>query len=452
MRFFNRTEETAFLKKIKDQNGKHMIVLYGPRRIGKTYLLRNAYPEANYFFVDTRSSETLLKDFSRRIFDGSFENWDAFFKYLLNSKRIVIIDEFQNFLRVDPSIFSILQNVWDSTESNILLILSGSYVGMMKKIFLDLKEPLFGRSEYLIQLKEFNFFGVFEMLKNFGYTLEETITWYAILGGVPKYLWYLESKKPFETLIEELFFGNFAPLKEEGKNLLVGEFGTEHPGYFAVLEGIGYFDREIGEICDRTKMERTKAMKYINELMTHYDIVEKVENKLSKSKRGARYKIKGNFLSFWFKYIYSNQDTIEFNPKSALDFTIKNINEIIGRTFEEVVKFLMPFFYKNGVIPVMPESIGKHWLKAPDGKVYEFDIVGETKDVLIIFECKWRNKKTSESDLNNFIQKCKFIKDQRKHILVFVSKSGFESNKDDEIIKIDLDMIEEIVNKEFNVI
>ncbi|MGC8590516.1 ATP-binding protein, partial [Athalassotoga sp.] len=86
MRFFNRTEETAFLKKIKDQNGKHMIVLYGPRRIGKTYLLRNAYPEANYFFVDTRSSETLLKDFSRRIFDGSFENWDAFFKYLLNSK------------------------------------------------------------------------------------------------------------------------------------------------------------------------------------------------------------------------------------------------------------------------------------------------------------------------------------------------------------------------------
>ena len=55
------------------------------------------------------------------------------------------------------------------------------------------------------------------------------------------------------------------------------------------LEKIGCFDREIGEIVDKTGMERTKVMKYISELADYYGIIEKVENKLGVSKRGIRY-------------------------------------------------------------------------------------------------------------------------------------------------------------------
>jgi len=287
------------------------------------------------------------------------------------------------------------------------------------------------------------------MLSKFGYTLEESVTWYSILGGIPKYLWYLEEKRPLRDLLKALFFNDFAPLKEEGKNLLVGEFGTEHPGYFAVLKSIGYFDREIAEIVDKTGMVRTKAMKYINELSNHFDIVERVKNSLSKNRRGSRYRIKDNFLGFWFKYIYSIQNMVEFNPESALDFTIENLNEIIGRKFEEIIKSLLGILHNEKIIPYMPDEVGKHWGKVPNekGKVYEIDVVGETKDSITLIECKWRNRPASKQDVDDFLKKCDYINDKREKIPVFVSKSGFKKDAGDSVIKIDLALIESIIKK-----
>ncbi len=451
MKFFDRIKEKDFLTGLRRKSEKQMIVVYGRRRIGKTMLLKHVFPDAEYLFVDTRSKETLLKDFSGQIFDGVFGNWEAFFKHLLSNNGIVIIDEFQNFLRVDNSVFSILQKVWDNLDSNVLLILCGSYTGMMKHIFLDYKEPLFGRSAYQINLKEFNFIETAKMLNSFGYDTDEIIDRYSIFGGIPKYLWYLKNKEDFKTQVKNLFFDELAPLREEGKNLLIGEFGSEHRGYFSILEKIGCFDKEIGEIVDKTGMERTKVMKYISELADYYGIIEKVENKLGASKRGIRYRIKDNFLNFWFKYIYSNQDKIEFNPEYAFNFAVKNINEFTGRIFEEIIKSIIPNFHKAGLIPFLPETIGKHWGKIPGSKeVYEIDIAGESKDAVLLIECKWRNKKASRKDLDIFFKKCTYINDKRKLIKVFISKSGFENNvfsgkENLDIIKMDIKDIERTI-------
>ncbi len=451
MEFFDRVKEKDFLGRLRHKTEKQMIVVCGRRRIGKTMLLKHVFPDAKYLFVDTRSKETLLKDFSGQIFDGVFGNWEAFFKYLLSNNGIVIIDEFQNFLRVDNSVFSILQKVWDDIDSKVLLVLCGSYTGMMKHIFLDYKEPLFGRSTYQINLKEFDFIETAKMLKSFGYDTDEIIDRYSVFGGIPKYLWYLKDKEDFKMQIKNLFFDELAPLREEGKNLLIGEFGSEHRGYFAILEKIGCFDKEIGEIVDKTGMERTKVMKYISELADYYGIIEKVENKLVVSKRGIRYRIKDNFLNFWFKYIYSNQDKIEFNPEYAFNFAVKNINEFVGRIFEEIIKSTLLNFYKSGLIPFFPETIGKHWGKIPSSKdVYEIDIVGESKDAVLLIECKLRNKKASRKDIDNFLKKCTYINDKRKLIKAFISKSGFENNvfsdkENLDIIKIDIKDIERAI-------
>jgi AAA+ ATPase superfamily predicted ATPase len=287
------------------------------------------------------------------------------------------------------------------------------------------------------------------MLRSFGYGLEDAVDRYSVFGGIPKYLWYLKNKEEFKTQIKSLFFDEFSPLKEEGKNLLIGEFGSEHPGYFSILEKTGYFDRDIKEIADRTGMEKTKVMKYITELSDYYGIIEKVENKLSSSKRGARYRIRDNFLNFWFKYIYSNQDKIEFNPEAAFDFAVKNIPEFIGRMFEEIIKSILPYLYNAELIPFYPETVGKHWGKIPGSKeVYEIDAVCESKDAVLLIECKWRNRKASKNDIINFLRKCGYINDSRKKVPVFISKSGFEDGvftAVSEIIKIDLNDIEKAI-------
>ncbi len=441
MKFYDRKEELEFFKRISKTSHKKMISVYGRRRVGKTLLLKHAFPEAEYFFVDTRSSSTLLLDFSKKLIQGKFDGWEEFFKYLLEAKKTIIFDEFQNFIRVDKSIFSVLQKVWDELENDTKLILCGSYIGMMKRIFLDAKAPLFGRTSYNVNIKPFNFKSTYEMLRDFGYTFEESITWYSILGGIPKYLWYLEEKTSFDAKLYELFYSPFAPLKEEGKNMLVMEFGNEHPSYFAILKSIGNYDRKISEISDRSSLEKTAVFKYISELINRYDIVEKVENKLSRRKRGMRYRIKDNYLRFWYRFVYAIMDIVEFNPKEALKRALSDVSQHVGLTFEHIVTELLSELYKAGFIPCMPFSVGKSWGKMKDGSPYEIDMIGECEKKIMIFECKWTSKEINQKNIDELLRKMEYIKDPREKIPIIISKASFKKDTSNEVIKITLDDI-----------
>ncbi len=444
MQFYDRKDEIHFLSKITRASHKQMISMYGRRRIGKTTLLKHVLPGAEYFFVDTRSSSTLLLDFSKRLIQGQFDNWEEFFRYLLSHKKIVIFDEFQNFSKVDKSIFSVLQKVWDELENDTKLILCGSYVGMMKHIFLDSKEPLFGRASYNIKVKPFNFKSSYEMLSNFGYTFEESIAWYSILGGVPKYLWYLEDKKAFNEKIYDLFYSPFAPLKEEGKNILVMEFGSEHPGYFSILKAIGNYDRKLSEIASKSALKDTTISKYLYELVNYYDVVEKIENKFSRKKRNTRYRIKDNYLRFWYRFIYGIMDVVEFNPQAALKYAIENISQHIGLTFEHIIMESLDDLYKCGLIPCMPVSIGKNWGKTRDGSTYEIDVIGECEKEILLIECKWTSKEITQKAIDDFLEKGAYIKDKREKIPIIISKAPFKSNTSNSVIKITLKDLERV--------
>ncbi len=444
MRFYDRREDISFLKKIMKMPHKQMISMYGRRRVGKTMLLKNVFPEAEYFFVDTRASDTLLLDFSKRIIHGQFDNWEEFFRYLLSHKRMIIFDEFQNFLKVDKSVFSVLQKVWDELANDTKLILCGSYVGMMKHIFLDSKEPLFGRTSYNVKVKPFNFKSSYEMLSDFGYTFDESIVWYSILGGVPKYLWYLEDKKTFDKQIYDLFYSPFAPLKEEGKNILMMEFGSEHPGYFSILKAIGNYDRKLSEIADKSALKGTTVSKYLYELVNYYDVVEKVENKFSGKKRGAKYRIKDNYLRFWYRFVYGMMDIVEFNPQAALKYTLKNISQHVGLTFEHVIMESLGELYESGLIPCIPINVGKSWGKTREGSVYEVDVVGECEEKILLIECKWTSKEITQKNIDDFLEETTYVKDKREKVPVIVSRAPFKTSASDKVIKITLKDLEAI--------
>lgn len=427
MRFFNRKKELTFLESQKQLNEKKMLVLYGRRRVGKTSLLKQAFPDAEYFFVDTRSTETLLKDFSRKLINGVYDSWEEFFKNLVEKKKIIIFDEFQNFAKIDQSVFSVFQKVWDEADTNTMIIFCGSYVGMMKRIFEDSKEPLFGRSDYRIQLKPFSFMSTYDMLKTFGYSFEEAMIWYSVLGGIPHYLWRLKNKNSIEDDLNHMFFSDFAPLKEEGKNLLIGEFGSQHPGYFSVLKSISDKEMEMAEITHKSGLKTNTAAKYVSELVNYYDILEPVQDFFSTTNRGKRYRIKDHFLAFWFRFIYSNYDQVEFNPESAFLFTKENLMARVGYVFEDIVRESLPLLYDQNLIPFLPDRIGKTWGKVPNqkGNSYEIDIIGEKQSQLLVIECKWREKRVDDRQFNQFIENCSYLKTRKEIIPVFISKNGF---------------------------
>ena len=158
MEFYNRETELALLRELTERSTQfsQFTAIFGRRRIGKTELVRQHLQNRGiYFFVEKRPSNALLAEFSTTLKSHiahapTFTDWKDFFVFLFAETQrqplIVVFDEFQNFLSIEPTIYSILQDVWDTwqKQSSIHLIAIGSVVGLMKKVFQDAKEPLYG--------------------------------------------------------------------------------------------------------------------------------------------------------------------------------------------------------------------------------------------------------------------------------------------------------------------
>jgi len=153
MKFQNRKNELQAIRNLEQLSEKHahMLVMFGRRRVGKTRLIIESM-DSIYFFVDKKTSSLLLREYSDILktevsgFVPEFSNWDDFVRFLFEYSKEnhikVVFDEFQNFTYVDPAIFSIFQKYWDMyhVDTPILLVFVGSYIGLMKKIFINAKE------------------------------------------------------------------------------------------------------------------------------------------------------------------------------------------------------------------------------------------------------------------------------------------------------------------------
>ena len=173
MKFFDRTEQLAQLREMKNRsydNHSMLTVVTGRRRIGKTTLIDKSMSgeEYLYFFVGKKNEAVLCAEFTGEIRtklglfvpDGitSFKDIFAILMQVGEHRKFtLVIDEFQNFSEVNPSIFSDIQNYWDQfrLKTNVNLIVSGSIYSLMTKLFKDKKEPLYGRDDHTIKLYPF---------------------------------------------------------------------------------------------------------------------------------------------------------------------------------------------------------------------------------------------------------------------------------------------------------
>lgn len=162
MKFYSREKELALLEKADKLKAKHsvMTMLIGRRRVGKTTLALQPFAKdiRLYFFVSKKSEALLCEEFSDEIVDklgvtlfGKVTKFEELFAYLLELGRsrsfTLIIDEFQEFYRINASIYSSIQKLWDlhKSETHIHMIACGSVYSLMKQIYENNKEPLFGR-------------------------------------------------------------------------------------------------------------------------------------------------------------------------------------------------------------------------------------------------------------------------------------------------------------------
>jgi len=430
MKFYNREKELENLIQIenKSKTVSKMSVIVGRRRIGKTKLIKEAYKEQVYLFVSKKNEALLCEEFVSIIQNsldikvfGEFSKFKDLFEYLmeLSKKRgfTLVIDEFQEFMHINGSIFSDMQNIWDShkDQSKMNLVLSGSIYSLMKRIFEDKKEPLFGRANNKINLKPFSVITLKEILsENYpGFTNHDLLSFYIFTGGVAKYveLFVDNGAFTFEKQLD-LIFDEHSLFLEEGKNLLIEEFGKEYTTYFSILSLIASSKTARSEI---ESILGKNIGGYLDRLENEYTIINKVKPIFAKEgSRTQKYEIIDNFFNFWFRFIYKYRSAIEIE-------NYEYVKETVKRDFATYSgKFLEKYFIEKLKLSNNYSTIGTYWEK---GNQNEIDIVAVNENIkqMLIVEVKLNPKKIDLNNLN--IKASKLVSKYSNYDIIYAGYS-----------------------------
>ena len=353
MRFYDRKKELAILQDIEQQSFDNAVftVMMGRRRIGKTSLITHALAnkEYAYLFVSKDSEALLCQNFQRDLEQqigltvyGEVTRFKDLFEIIMKEAQrrhlTLVIDEFQTLYKINPSIFGDIQNIWDryKQDAKINFIVLGSIQTLMKRIFEDHSEPLYGRPTSKFTLRPFTIDVMKEILHdaNPNYTTEDLLCLYAITGGVAKYIELLIDAKCYtkEKMLNYICRQDSYFLTE-GKDLLNQEFSGEFSTYFSIMQVIAAGKTKRSEI-DSTLHKDMGT--YLQNLENKYELICRMKPLLAKQNgKVTAYEIHDNFLRFWFRFIYPYQSLIERNLFSLLRSNItSNYEGFTGRTLE----------------------------------------------------------------------------------------------------------------------
>lgn len=409
MKFYNREKELALLAKADKLKEKHaiMTMLIGRRRVGKTTLALQPFSKEStlYFFVSKKNEALLCEEFTEELQNkldvtifGQISKFEELFAYILEIGKTksftLVIDEFQEFYKINDALYSSMQKLWDlhREQSKIHLITCGSVYSLMKKIYEDKREPLFGRADFKIDLKPLNVSVLKEILEDHNhYTPENLLDFYVMTGGIAKYieLFVLYESLDKVSMIESIVAPNSLFL-DEGKNRLIEEFGKEYGTYFSILSLIASSKTSKNEI--ESILEKNISG-HLNRLEHDYNIIKSIKPIGSKpNAKVQKYEIVDNFLAFWFRFIYKYQSIIEAE-------SYERLREIIVRDFSTFKgRFLEKLFIELMKEKQIYTSIGNYWER---GNKNEIDIVAidEIEKKIVLCEVKLSTKRLNRDAL-----------------------------------------------------
>ena len=440
--FIDREKELETLNKEYKSKGSSFTIIYGRRRVGKTTLISeyiNDKPsiffyatEANINYQRQLFADLIIaytgKTYLREIAFSSFEQLFIFLSENIKSRKIILaIDEYQQLAKLDRSFSSIVQKVWDNhlKTKNIHLILCGSAISMMYSEALSYSSPLYGRRTSSIFLKQMEVRHISKFVKNV--SLVEQMNIFAAFGTIPKYLELFDSKKSFMDNIKNQILDKNSYLYNEVKFLLREEI-SEPVTYFTILEIISKGDTKIGKIAGKLNVSASYLTRYMRRLID-LDILKKeipvTEKNPEKSKLG-RYRIKDNFINFWFHYVFMNQSYLEIgNVDYVVDKIKSSFNEkFVSFAFED---YIMELILEDPVkyLGFTPIKIGRWW-----NNQEEIDLVAIGKEKAAFIECKWQNQKVGHKALLELLRKSELVEidPTLEKVMVVFSKSGFRDS------------------------
>ena len=424
MQFFDRQQETAWLQSTlrMSQTTAQFTVLSGRRRIGKTSLVLHAYQNTPflYFFVSKKTEMDLCNDFAQEIRSklqipivGRVEKFITLFELILQQAQhqniTLFIDEFQDFKRINPSIYSEMQKLWDLYKENakINLIVGGSIKSLMQKLFEDKAEPLYGRQTQQIMLTPFTPSVLKEILHTYNpnYKSEDLLALYSLTGGVAQYVELLmDAGATTKQTMLDYFIRPNSIFINEGKNLLVEEFGKDYGVYFSILSAIATGHTQRNQLEDIVGKE---IGGYLSSLENIYRLIHKQTPLFSTSTKTTRYKLYDSFLIFWFRYIFKYNYMLEVNA-------YKQMRAIIDADYDTFTGKRLEAYFKEKLIEQQTYTrIGNWWSRNGEDEI-DLIAINELDKTADFYEIKRNpdayNKTLLQTRIDIFLQATRQLK------------------------------------------
>ncbi|MDD5368989.1 MAG: ATP-binding protein, partial [Anaerolineaceae bacterium] len=404
--FIDRKAELAQLERLVTSERAELFVLYGRRRVGKTELLR-AFCEGkpHIFFIATLSSDPeQLATFSQQIYAlnhpeaperFTFPSWEAAFRALadlpMQPRPVVVLDEFTYLISGNKAIPSILQKVWDEKLKNtrLMLVLCGSYIGMMETAVLAYQAPLYGRRTASLLLHSLDLPSSALFFPH--YSPEEQFLAWAVLGGMPFYLsTFNDHYSVFANIHQHILDAHTGMLFSEPRLLLMEEL-REPRNYFSILRAIAQGRTRLNEITQASGVGDVTAVARYLDILQQMRLVSRrvpaTERQPEKSKKG-QYQINDHFLRFWFRYVQPNQSGLDLGLTDAiLDQSVRpDLDHFAAVAFEEAAKEHVAKLAQAGRLSFLPERIGGWWSRDSEIDVLA---INDLEQAALVGECKW---------------------------------------------------------------
>ncbi len=330
-----RQEEIAELEKLYHSDRPEFVAVYGRRRVGKTFLIKQALKDRITFQhtgvspVDQNSDRGLLKiqleSFYYALLNQGLEGYrcpktwmEAFFllEQLLQTldkgeRQVVFFDELPWMDTPRSGFLPAFENFWNgwcSGRDNIMLIVCGSATSWILSHLSRNKGGLYGRLTAEIKLSPFTLKECAQYFDHVGIQMShyDVLQSYMVFGGIPYYISYFQKGFSFEQNTDKILFGNKPRLKDEFNRLFAAIFSNPEDSKKVVrllaTRHAGFTREEISKATGLPLgggLSKTLAALAESDFITSYSPYGMPQNSIA-------YKLIDNFCLFWLKYVERN--------------------------------------------------------------------------------------------------------------------------------------------------
>ncbi|MGE4030199.1 MAG: ATP-binding protein [Thermoleophilia bacterium] len=381
-----------------------LVVMRGRRRVGKSFLLVNAFAGRRLLFFqadeqDTRGHLELFAREARELLPGTppiaFADWDEALTFLGDQARveplIVVLDEFQWLWAAQPALDSMIQRRWDVWQREgvpLTLVLCGSSLIHMERL-LGADRPLYGRAGYRPELAPLDFRWASEFAPTDA-DAEQRLRRYAVLGGTPQYQVWAGGGDLIDVIAERILTRG-EPLYEEPLHLLREEQTIRTPGtYFDVLRAIAAGATRHNEIAQHAGgLDRGQTTKMLDRLAS----LGYIQSRAPLGPGGpipnrGVFRIADPFFRFWFRFVFPNRSRLEAGRVGdVMDQVLAGLDTYMGLAFEDTCR---EWAARHSTDLPRFDELGSWWDRRG---TTEIDVVATARNrYTLIGSCTWSER------------------------------------------------------------